>query len=30
MDDNCGEWGECMGMASGCDEEEVSVAIGGG
>ena len=22
MDDNCGEWVECMGVASGCGEEE--------
>ena len=26
MDDNCGEWVECMGVASGCDEQEVGVA----
>ena len=26
MDDNCGEWKECMGVASGCGEEEVGVA----
>ena len=23
MDDNCGEWVECMGVASGCGEQEV-------
>ena len=23
MDDNCGEWMECMGVASGCGEQEV-------
>ena len=22
MDDNCGEWVECMGVASGCGEQE--------
>ena len=26
MDDNCGEWVECMGVASGCDEQEAGVA----
>ena len=26
MDDNCGEWVECMGVASGCGEQEVGVA----
>ena len=26
MDDNCGEWLECMGVASGCGEQEVGVA----
>ena len=30
MDDNCGEWVECMGMASGCGEQEVGVASGSG
>ena len=30
MDDNCGEWLECMGVASGCGEQEVSVASGSG
>ena len=25
MDDNCGEWVECMGVASGCGEQEVGV-----
>ena len=30
MDDNCGEWVECMGVASGCGEQEVGVASGGG
>ena len=26
MDDNCGEWVECMGVASGCREQEVGMA----
>ena len=26
MDDNCGEWVECMGVASRCGEQEVGVA----
>ena len=26
MDDNCGEWVECMVVASGCGEQEVGVA----
>ena len=26
MDDNCGEWMKCMGVASGCGEQEVGVA----
>ena len=26
MDDNCGEWVECMGVATGCGEQEVGVA----
>ena len=30
MDDNSGEWVECMGVASGCGEQEVDVAIGSG
>ena len=30
MDDNCGEWVECMGEASGCGEQEVGVATGCG
>ena len=30
MDDNCGEWVECMGVASGCGEQEVGVASGNG
>ena len=30
MDDNCGEWVECMGVASGCDEQEAGVASGSG
>ena len=30
MDDNCGEWVECMGVASGCSEQEVGVASGSG
>ena len=29
MDDNCGEWVECMGVVSGCGEQEVGVAIVG-
>ena len=30
MDDKCGEWVECMGVASGCGEQEVGVASGSG
>ena len=30
MDDNCGEWVECMGVARGCGEQEVGVASGSG
>ena len=30
MDDNCGEWVECMAVASGCGEQEVGVASGRG
>ena len=30
MDDNCGEWVECMGVASGCSEQEAGVASGNG
>ena len=30
MDDNCGEWVECVGVASGCGEQEVGVASGSG
>ena len=30
MDGNCGEWVECMGVASGCGEQEVGVASGSG
>ena len=30
MDVNCGEWVECMGVASGCGEQEVGVASGSG
>ena len=30
MDDNCGEWVECMGVASRCGEQEVGVASGSG
>ena len=30
MDYNCGEWVECMGVASGCGEQEVGVASGSG
>ena len=28
IDDNCGEWVECMGVASGCGEQEVGGASG--
>ena len=30
MDDSCGEWVECMGVASGCVEQEVGVASASG
>ena len=30
MDDNCGEWVKCMGVASGCGEQESCVASGSG
>ena len=30
MGDNCGEWMECMGVASGCGEQEAGVASGRG
>ena len=30
MDDKCGEWVECIGVASGCGEQEVGVASGSG
>ena len=30
MDDNCGEWVECMGVPSGCGEQKVGVASGCG
>ena len=30
MDDNCEEWVECMGVASGCGEQEAGVAGGSG
>ena len=30
MDDNCGDWVECMGVASGCGEQEAGVASGSG
>ena len=30
MDDNCGEWVECMGVTSGCGEQEADVASGSG
>ena len=30
MDDKCGEWMECMGVASRCGEQEVGVASGSG
>ena len=30
MDDNCGEWVECMGVVSRCGEQEAGVASGSG
>ena len=30
MDDNCGEWVDCMGVASGCGEQEAGVVSGSG
>ena len=30
MDDNCGEWVECIGAASRCGELEVGMASGSG
>ena len=30
MDDNCGEWVECMGVVSGCGEQEAGVVSGSG
>ena len=30
MDDNCGEWVEYIGVASGCGEQEADVASGSG
>ena len=30
MDDNCGEWVECMGVNSGYGEQEAGVASGNG
>ena len=30
MDDNCGEWVECMGVDSGFGEQEAGVASGSG
>ena len=30
MENNCEEWVECMGVASGCGEQEVGVASGSG
>ena len=30
MDDNCGEWVECIVVASGCGKQEVGVASGSG
>ena len=30
MDDNCGEWVKCMGVARGCGEQEVGAASGSG
>ena len=30
MDDNCGEWVECIGVACGCGEQEAGVTSGSG
>ena len=30
MDDNCGEWVECIGVASGCGEQKAGMASGSG
>ena len=30
MDDNCGEWVECIGVSSECGEQEAGVASGSG
>ena len=30
MDDNCGEWVECLGVASGCGEQEWVWLVGVG
>ena len=30
MDDNCGEWVKCMGVNSGCGEQEAGVTSGSG
>ena len=30
MDDNCEEWVECMGVASGCREQKAGVSTGSG
>ena len=30
MDDNCGEWVECMGVASLCGGQEAGIASGSG
>ena len=30
MDDNCGEWVECMDVDSGCGEQEEGVVSGSG
>ena len=30
MDDNCGEWVQCMGVTSGCGEQDMGVASGSG
>ena len=30
MDDNCGEWVECISLASGCGEQVVGVGSGSG
>ena len=30
MDDNCGDWVECLDVAKGCGEQEAGVADGSG